>query len=171
MEVPHVSSHSSPQRVSTVHLGYKVRLAALPLVLLTAWLSAAGCAGPQVYVPFEQRTTVSAATRWQALEGVAKREQWNVVLTDPADHTMVAYSNSAGASGVRDRIKVELFSDRTVVETGSEIEDHGRWQAVPGRCAGYTFSREKALAAQIESSQHTPASPAVPRKNAELAAR
>jgi hypothetical protein len=146
-------------------------LAALALVLFTAWLGAAGCAGPQVYVPLEQRTTVSAANRWQALEGVAKREQWDVVLSDSSDYTMVAYSNPAGASGVRDRIKVELFSDRTVVETGSEIEDSGRWQAGPGRCAGYTFSREKALAAQIENSQHTPVSPAVPRQGTELAAR
>jgi len=166
-----VSSHSSPQRVPTEDLGDKVRLAVFPLVFVAVWLSAAGCAGPQVYVPFEQRTAVSAATRWQTLEGVAKREQWNVVLTDASDHTIVAYSNSAGASGVRDRIKVELFSNRTVVETGSEIEDHGRWQAVPGRCAGYTFSREKALATQIEDGQQTPTSLAVPRKSAALAAR
>jgi hypothetical protein len=63
---------------------------------------------------------------------------------------------------VCDRIKVELFADRTVVETGSEIEDNGHWQVVPGRCEYYTFSREKALAAQIEASPSTPASPAVP---------
>jgi hypothetical protein len=139
--------------------------------LVTAWLSAAGCAGPQVYVPFEQRTAVSAATRWQALESLAKREQWNVVLASPADYTIVAYTNPAGASGVRDRIKVELFSDRTVVDTGSEIEDGGHWQAVPGRCSNYTFSREKALAAQVESSPPTPASPAVLRRGTALAAR
>ncbi|HJX65053.1 MAG TPA: hypothetical protein VJ860_14010 [Polyangia bacterium] len=166
-----MSSHSSPQRLLTGDLGDKARLAVLPLVLVTAWLSAAGCAGPQVYVPFEQRTRVSAATRWQALESVAKREQWNVVLASPAGYTMVAYSNPAGTAGVRDRIKVELFSHRTVVETGSEIEDQGHWQVVPGRCENYTFSREKALAAQIDNSQATPASPAVPRKGTELAAR
>lgn len=166
-----MSSHSSPQRLLTGDLGDKARLAALPLVLVTAWLSAAGCAGPQVYVPFEQRSMVSAATRWQALEGVAKREQWNVVLASPAGYTMVAYSNPAGTAGIRDRIKVELFPHRTVVETGSEIEDQGHWQVVPGRCAGYTFSREKALATQIDNSQATPASPTVSRKSTKLAAR
>ena len=51
---------------------------------------------------------MSAATRWQALESMAKREQWNVVLASPAGHTLVAYINPAGASGVRDRVKVEL---------------------------------------------------------------
>jgi len=87
---------------------------------------------PQVYVPFEQRTRVSAATRWQALEGLAQREQWNVVLASPAGYTMVAYGNPAGTSGVRDRIKVELFSDRTVVETGakSKIKATGRSRQV-----------------------------------------
>jgi hypothetical protein len=114
---------------------------------------------------------VSAATRWQALESVAQREQWNVVLASPAGYTMVAYSNPAGTSGVRDRIKVELFSDRTVVETGSEIEDRGHWQVAPGRCMNYTFSREKALAAQIDNNQAAPPSPVVPRKGTALAAR
>lgn len=158
-----MSSQSSPQRVPTRNPGDKVGLAAFPLVFVAVWLSAAGCAGPQVYVPFEQRTTVAAATRWQALQSVAMREQWNVVLASPAGYTIVAYTNPAGTSGVRDRIKVELFADRTVVETGSEIEDNGHWQVVPGRCEYYTFSREKALAAQIEASPSTPASPAAPR--------
>jgi hypothetical protein len=166
-----MSSHNSPQRLLTGNPGDKVRLAVLPLVFVTAWLSTAGCAGPQVYVPFEQRTRVSAATRWQALEGLAQREQWNVVLASPAGYTMVAYGNPAGTSGVRDRIKVELFSDRTVVETGSEIEDQGHWQVAPGRCEYYTFSREKALAVQIDKSQTTPASPVVPRRGTALAAR
>jgi hypothetical protein len=166
-----VSSHSSPQRVPTEDLGDKVRLAVFPLVFVAVWLSAAGCAGPQVYVPFEQRTTVSAAARWQALQSAAKREQWNVVLASPAGYTMVAYSNPAGTSGVRDRIKVELFSDRTVVETGSEIEDNGHWRVVPGRCEYYTFSREKSLAAQIDNSQTPPASPVDPRKGTALATR
>ena len=164
-----MSFHSSPQRIPTRNPGDRVRLAAFPLVLVAVWLSAAGCAGPQVYVPFEQRTTVAAATRWQALQSVAMREQWNVVLASPAGYTIVAYTNPAGTSGVRDRIKVELFSDRTVVDTGTEIEDQGHWQVVPGRCENYTFSREKALAAQLEASSSTPARPAVPRSA--LAAR
>ena len=103
-----MSSHSSPQRLLTRNLGDKVRLATLALALVTAWLSAAGCAGTQAYVPFERETKVSAAARWQALESVAKREQWNVVRSDPQAYTIVAYSNPSGASGVRDRIKVEL---------------------------------------------------------------
>ena len=144
-------SHSSPQRVPTAGLGNKVRLAALPLVLVTAWLNAAGCAGPQAYLPFERKTKVAAATRWQALESVARREQWNVVAADPQDYTILAYSNPSGTLGVRDRIKVELLADRTVVETQSEIEDQGRWQASASRCAGYASTREKLLAAQIES--------------------
>ena len=161
-------SHSSPQRLPTASLGDKVRLAVLPLILVTAWLSAAGCAGPQVYVPFEQKTGVSAAARWQALESLAQHEQWNVVLANPQAYTIVAYSNPAGTLGVRDRIKVELFPDRTVVETQTEIEEQGGWQSGPGRCAGYTFSREKLLAAQIDSSNHGAASPA---KSTEVAAR
>ena len=164
-------SHSSPQRVPTAGLGNKVRLAALPLVLVTAWLSAAGCAGPQAYLPFERKTKVAAATRWQALESVAKREQWNVVAADPQDYTILAYSNPSGTLGVRDRIKVELLADRTVVETGSEIEDNGHWRVVPGRCEYYTFSREKSLAAQIDNSQTPPASPVDPRKGTALATR
>ena len=159
LEVPHLFFHSSSQRVPTRNPGDKIRGAVFPLVFVAVWLSAAGCAGPQVYVPFEQKTTVSAASRWQALQSVALREQWNVVLASPAGYTIVAYTNPSGASGVRDRIKVELFKDRTVVDTGTEIEDQGLWQVVPGRCENYTFSREKALATQIEASSSPPASP------------
>jgi hypothetical protein len=163
--------HSSSRRVPTRNPGDKICVAVFPLVFVAVWLSAAGCAGPQVYVPFEQRTTVSAEARWQALQSVALREQWNVVLASPAGYTMVAYANSAGTSGVRDRIKVELFADRTVVDTGTEIEDGNHWQVVPGRCEYYTFSREKALATQIEASPSATATPAVPGKDAALAAR
>jgi hypothetical protein len=132
-------------------LGDKVRLAALPLALVAAWLSASGCAGQRAYVPFERETKLSTVARWQALEDVAKREKWNVVRSDAQAYTIVAYSNPSGASGVRDRIKVELLSDRTVVETRSEIEDQGRWEADASRCASYASVREKLLAAQIES--------------------
>ena len=164
--------HSSSRRAPTRNPGDKIRVAVFPLVFVAVWLSAVGCAGPQVYVPFEQRTTASAETRWQALQSMALREQWNVVLASPAGYTMVAYANPAGTSGVRDRIKVELFADRTVVDTGTEIEeDGGHWQLVPGRCEYYTFSREKALAAQIEASPSATATPAVPGKGAALAAR
>jgi hypothetical protein len=163
-----VRSYSSPQ---TASLGDKVRLAALPLVLATAWLSAAGCAGPQAYVPFEQETKVSAASRWQALQGVAKREQWKVALADSQGYTIVAYSSPAGTLGVRDRIKVELLADRTVVETRTEVEDQGLWQASPGRCDHYAFAREKLLAARIDGSDSALASPGAPRKGTELAAR
>jgi hypothetical protein len=171
-----VFSHSSPQSSLTASLGDKVRLATLALALVTAWLSAAGCAGTQAYVPFERETKVSAAARWQALESVAKHEQWKVVRSDPQAYTIVAYTNPSGASGVRDRIKVELLSDRTVVETQSEIEDQGRWEANASRCASYESVREKLLAAQIDgsssqSSQSAAASTAVPRKLTELAAR
>ena len=166
----------SPQSSLTASLGDKVRLATLALALVTAWLSAAGCAGTQAYVPFERETKVSAAARWQALESVAKHEQWKVVRSDPQAYTIVAYTNPSGASGVRDRIKVELLSDRTVVETQSEIEDQGRWEANASRCASYESVREKLLAAQIDgsssqSSQSAAASTAVPRKLTELAAR
>ena len=165
-------SHSSPQRSPTESLGDKVGLVALALV--TAWLGAAGCAGPQAYVPFERETKLSVATRWQALEGVAKREKWNVVQSDSQAYTMVAYSNPSGASGVRDRVKVELRSDRTVVETQSEIEDQGRWEADANRCATYESVREKLLATQIESRgepQGAAPAPSVPSPVAELAAR
>jgi hypothetical protein len=171
VEVQQVSSHSNPQRFPRASLGDKVGLAVLPLVFVTAWLSAAGCAGPQVYVPFEQKTNESAATRWQALESLARRDQWKVVLADPGDYTMVAYSSPAGTSGVRDRIKVDLFPGSTVVETQTEVEDRGVWQASEGRCEHYTFSREKLLAAQIEGKRSATASLAAPRKSAELAAR
>jgi len=171
VEVREVFSHSSPQRSLTASLGDKVRLATLALALVTTWLSAAGCAWTQAYVPFERATKESAAARWQALESVAKREQWNVVRSDPQAYTIVAYGNPSGASGVRDRIKVELLSDRTVVETQSEIEDQGRWEADASRCASYESVREKLLAAQIEASQSAAASPTVPRKSTELAAR
>jgi hypothetical protein len=57
------------------------------------------------------------------------------------------------------------------VGTQSEIEDQGRWEADASRCASYESVREKLLAAQIEASQSTAASPAVPRKITELAAR
>jgi hypothetical protein len=176
VEVHEVFSHSIPQRSLTVGLGDKVRLATLALALVTAWLSAAGCAGTQAYVPFERETKVSAAARWQALESVAKREQWNVVRSDPQAYTIVAYSNPSGASGVRDRIKVELLSDRTVVETQSEIADQGRWEADASRCASYESVRERLLAAQLDgsssqSSQSTAASPPILRRSTELAAR
>jgi hypothetical protein len=157
--------HNSPQRFPTAS---KLPLVSLALVLVTAWLCAVGCAGPQVYVPFERITQESAATRWQSLESLAKRDQWNVVLADLKSYTMVAYVNPAGTSGIRDRIRVDLFSDRTVVETQTEIEDQGLWQASAGRCESYAFSREKSLAEQI---QNTPASPTVPRKSTALAAR
>jgi hypothetical protein len=159
-----VFSHTNPQRFPTAGLGYKVGLAALPLLLVTAWLGAAGCAGPQVYVPFEQRTAESAATRWQGLENLARRDQWKVVMTSKG-FSMIAYRNSAGTSEVRDRIKVELFPDRTVVGTQTEIEDRGFWQDSEGRCEHYTFSREKLLAAQIEPNQQD-----APGKSTELAA-
>ena len=163
--------HGSPQSSLTASLGDKVRLATLALALVTAWLSAVGCAGPRAYVPFERETNVSAAARWQALESVAKREQWNVVQADPQTYTIVAYSNPSGASGVRDRIKVQLLSDRTIVETESEIEDQGRWAADASRCASYDSVREKLLAAQVESSKIVAASPETPRESTELAAR
>ncbi len=162
--------HNNPQRFPTAGLGDKVGLAVLPLVLVTALLSAAGCAGPQVYVPFERKTQESAATRWQALESLAKRDQWNVVLANKG-YSMIGYRDSTGTSGVRDRIKVELFPDRTVVETQTEIEDRGLWQTSEGRCENYTFSREKSLAEQIEGKRSATGSPAVPRKSTELAAR
>ena len=164
-------SHTRPHHLETTCLGNKVRLSALPLVLATAWLGAAGCAGPQVYVPFEQKTTVSAAARWQALAGVAKREQWKVVQADPMGHTFVAYSDAAGMAGIRDLIKVDLLVDRTVIETRTEVEDQGLWQNSADRCAHYTFSREKLLAAQIESSPSAAAIPVASRMSSELAAR
>jgi hypothetical protein len=164
-------SHSRPHRIAIASLGDKVRLTALPLALATVWLGAAGCAGPQAYVPFEQQSEISAEARWQALETVAKREQWNVVVADPKDHTIVAYSSTANTAGVRDRIRVALFADRTVVETRTEVEDQGLWQNSANRCHGYTFSREKLLAAQVEGSQGNATSPPVPRKSSELAAR
>ncbi len=53
--------------------------------------------------------------------------------------------------GVRDRIKIVLLADRTVVETGSEIEgDDGRWTSCTDRCAKYNFVREKVVVAHIE---------------------
>ena len=80
--------------------------------------------------------------------------------------SMIAYRNSAGTSEVRDRIKVELFPDRTVVGTQTEIEDRGFWQDSEGRCEHYTFSRERLLAAQIEPNQQE-----APGKSTDLAAR
>jgi hypothetical protein len=168
VEVQQVSFHSRPHRVPKTNLGDNVCLAAAALALS---LGAAACAGPQAYVPFEQKTMVSAQSRWQALESVAQREQWNVVQADPKGFTLVAYSNPAGMAGIRDRIKVGVFSDRTVVETRTEVEDQGLWQNSATRCAHYSFSRERALAAQIESSQSTGVSPALPQKTPELAAR
>ena len=51
------------------------RLGVLPLMLLGTWLGAVGCAGPQVYVPLEQPSQLSAVVRWQAVQDLAEREQ------------------------------------------------------------------------------------------------
>jgi len=171
-----VFSHSSPQSSLTASLGDKVRLATLALALVTAWLSAAGCAGTQAYVPFERETKVSAAARWQALESVAKHEQWKVVRSDPQAYTIVAYTNPSGASGVRDRIKVELLSDRTVVETQSEIEDQGGGKPTPVVAPATSLSARscwprRSMALHRRAARAAAASTAVPRKLTELAAR
>jgi len=108
-----------------------------------------GCAGPRAYVPFEQHTKLSTEARWQAVQTLAERERWKVAESNQTSHMILGYRYSE-TSGMRDRIKIALFPDRTVVETVSEIEDQGRWESSMDRCEKYGFSREKALAAQIE---------------------
>jgi hypothetical protein len=137
----------------------------LPLVLLGTFLGAAGCAGPQVYVPLEQPSQLSAVARWQALQDLAGREQWKVVQVDQQARTMIAYHNPSGVPGVRDRIGIVVLADRTVVETRTEIEDQGLWQASAGHCSKYSFIREKMLATQIEGNRWTAANPTVSLKS------
>lgn len=132
--------------------------------MLSSVLLAGGCASSQAYVPFQQPSTLSIETRWQALQSLAEKEGWKVVESDGATHQMLAY-RTLDVPGVRDRIKIALLPNQTVVETGSEIEDSGRWEASTDRCAKYNFVREKVLVARIE---HAAASvrPAAPPSRA-----
>jgi hypothetical protein len=140
LEVPIVSSHNSP------HLS---RI--LGLVVLSSALGG-GCAAPQAYVPFQQQSTLSTEARWQALLGLAKTEQWKIIESDVGTSQITAY-RYYDIEGVRDRIKITLLPDRTVVETGSEIEgENGRWTSSADRCAKYNFVREKVMVAHIEHS-------------------
>jgi hypothetical protein len=134
-------------------------------MLLGTWLSAVGCAGPQVYVPLQQPSQLSAVARWQAVQDLAEREKWNVVQSDPVGRTLIAYHNSDGATGMRDRISVAVLADRTVVEMRTEIQDGERWEGSVNRCSKYSFFREKLLASQIEENRWTAASPMVSQKS------
>jgi hypothetical protein len=138
VEVRPVSSHSSPHFIPRF-----CSLLALSLLAL------GGCAGSQAYVPFQQPSTLTIEARWRALQNLAEDEQWRMAESDQATYQMVAYRTSE-TPGVRDRIKITLLPDRTLVETGSEIEDNGRWEASSDRCPKYNFVREKVLVARIE---------------------
>jgi hypothetical protein len=133
---PFLSHHNTPAFVAR-------------LVLLSS-LVAVGCAGPQSYVPFQQQSTLTIEARWHALENLAKTEQWKIIESDVGTSQIVAY-RYYDTPGVRDRIKIALLPDRTVVETGSEIEEeNGRWTSSSDRCAKYNFVREKVMVAHIE---------------------
>lgn len=149
-----MSSHSSPHLVP--------RFCSLLALSLLAF---GGCAGPQAYVPFQQPSTLTIEARWTALQNLAEDEQWTMAESDRATYQMVAYRTSE-TPGIRDRIKVTLLPDRTVVETSSEIEDNGRWESSADRCAKYNFVREKVLMARIEYAAARPAP--VPSRAPEL---
>lgn len=141
-----MSSHNSPHLVRV-----------LGLVVLSSALGT-GCAGPQAYVPYQQQSTLSTEARWEALLSLAKSEQWKIVESDVGTSQITAY-RYYDTPGVRDRIKIVLLPDRTVVETGSEIEDNGHWTSSKDRCPKYNFVREKVMVAHIEhaASSWTPA--------------
>lgn len=135
-------------------------MVALSLVLL----GFTGCAGQQAYVPFQQQSALAIDARWQALLSLAKTEQWKIIASDVGTYQIDAFRD-ADTPGVRDRIKIVLLADRTVVETGSEIEEeNGRWTSSSDRCAKYNFVREKVMVARIEhaasSASPEPAAPA-----------
>lgn len=137
LEVCPVSPHNSPHFV----------LRCFGVMALLVSLGA--CAGSQAYVPFQQPSTLTIEARWRALQNLAEDEQWTMAESDHATYQMLAY-RASDTPGVRDRIKIALLPDRTVVETGSEIEDNGRWEASTDRCAKYNFVREKVLVARLE---------------------
>jgi hypothetical protein len=134
-----VTSHNRP------HFAFGI----LGLAVLWSAL-AVGCAAPQAYVPFQQPSALSIESRWLALENLAKNEKWKIVESDIGTSQITAYRYYE-TPGVRDRIKIVLLPDRTVVETGSEIEESdGRWSSSSIRCPKYDFVREKVMVAHIE---------------------
>jgi hypothetical protein len=91
---------------------------------------------------------------------MAKNENWKIVESDIGTSQLVAY-RYYDTPGVRDRIKIVLLPDRTVVETGSEIEESdGRWTSSDVRCPKYNFVREKVVVAHIEYAASGSAAPA-----------
>ncbi len=154
-----MSSHKTPHLVS--------RALGVAVLAMSLW-GFAGCAAPQAYVPFQQQSTLSVEARWEAMLSLAKTEQWKIIESDVGTAQIVAY-RYYDMPGIRDRIKIALLPDRTVVETGSEIEEeNGRWASSSDRCAKYDFVREKVVVARIEHAAAGPLAPAAPGRAPEL---
>jgi len=118
--------------------------------LLALGLPALGCAGPGT-PSFERQSNTSPGARWLALAKLAKQQDWTVAAADATALTFVAYAATPAASGVRDRIAVKLLAASTLITTSTEIQNGGDWLRPSRLCASYTFSREQALASQLES--------------------
>ena len=96
---------------------------------------------------------MSVAVRWQALQALVEKEKWTVVSGDRKDGTLEALLPSTDSKGIRDRIKIALLSENTVVEVRSEVESAGSWYTTPFCCPRYSYFRERLLAARLDGGQ------------------
>jgi hypothetical protein len=124
-------------------------------ILALAAMSTGGCAtgGVREYQPLTQASTAPVAVRWQALQALVEKEKWTVVSGDRKDGTLEALLPSTDSKGIRDRIKIALLSENTVVEVRSEVESAGSWYTTPFCCPRYSYFRERLLAARLDGGQ------------------
>jgi hypothetical protein len=141
--------------------------------LALAGMNVGGCAtgGVLEYQPLEQTSTASVAARWHALQALVGKEDWMVVSGDRKKGTLEALVPTADAEGIRDRIKVTLLAEKTVVEVRSEIQSAGVWHMTPFRCPSYHYFREANLVARLDGSPSFDADVAFQRPTLILARR
>ena len=123
--------------------------------LALAGMNVGGCAtgGVLEYQPLEQTSTASVAARWQALQALVEKEDWLVVSGDRKQGTLEALVPTTDPEGMRDRIKIALLPEKTVVEVRSEIQSDGFWYMTPFRCPSYHYFREAHLVARLDGAQ------------------
>jgi hypothetical protein len=105
------------------------------------------------------------------LQALVEKEDWMVVSGDRNNGILEALVPTADAEGIRDRIKVTLLAEKTVVEVRSEIQSAGVWHMTPFRCPSYHYFREANLVARLDGAPSSDAGVAFQRPTLILARR
>jgi hypothetical protein len=138
-----------------------VRLAALLLVWSAAG-AVTGCASVMMpfsdehvamrdYKPLSVPSASPVHERWERLQRLAAAEDWRLETFDETRGLMIAARGAGDSTEIREHLRVLLRPDHTEIAVQTEVLEDGEWDTRELTCGKYEYSREAAIASELDS--------------------